>query len=154
MHSQLSNYGLVTFDNGADNAANHGDMFSGRPNPTWVVDADQARVLLQDIAQNQSAIGDVSAGYRGLGYRGMIVEALIDNVASKLDLPAKFRVAHTPNAKGLEFADRVFSAMRQVQVWDPGTSAARIARGNERSRRSRSPDAQPVIRRPSWPVPT
>lgn len=94
------------------------DMFSGRPNPTWVVDADQARALLQDIAQNQSAIGDVSAGYQGLGYRGVIVEALIDNVASNLNLPAKFRVAHTANAKGLEFADRVFSAMRQAEVWD------------------------------------
>jgi hypothetical protein len=99
------------------------DMFSGRPNPSLVVEADEARNLLQEIARNQSAITAVEKGYQGLGYRGLIVETLIDNIASNYDLPPNFRIAHSGHAIGLEIADRVFNLMRRAQVLDEGLHA-------------------------------
>src|SRR5689334_10255762 len=96
------------------------DMFSGRPNPTWLIEGDEARNLLQEIAQNQAAIAAVHEGYQGLGYRGLVIETLIDNIATKYDLPAMFRIAHSGQAKGLEIADRIFSSMLKGRVLDEG----------------------------------
>jgi hypothetical protein len=94
------------------------DMFSGRENPTWLAGAEEATKLLQQIGQNRSAIGELSAGFQGLGYRGLIVEALSDNVADKYDLPPVFRLAHTAHSTGLEIADQVFSSMLRAQTLD------------------------------------
>ena len=94
------------------------DIFSGRPNPTWVVELDEAKDLLQEISQNQSVITPVDQGYQGLGYRGLIVEALTDNFASKFDVPENFRLGHSGHPKGLEIADRVLTSMQRAQVLD------------------------------------
>jgi hypothetical protein len=102
------------------------DMFSGRPNPTRVVESDEARELLREIAQNQSAIADVHEGYQGLGYRGLVVEALSDNITSKYDLPATFRIPPNGQAKGLEIGERVLASMRKVDVLDEGLHALLI----------------------------
>ncbi len=99
------------------------DMFSGRENPTLVVEADEANNLLQEIARNQSAIAAVDDGYQGLGYRGLIVETLIDNIASNYDLPPSFRIAHTAHAVGMEIADKIFNSMRRAHVLDEALHA-------------------------------
>ena len=57
------------------------DLFSGRPNPTWTAEADEARELFREISQNPSATGGLDEGFQGLGYRGLIVEVLSDNIA-------------------------------------------------------------------------
>jgi hypothetical protein len=57
-------------------------------------------------------------GYGGLGYRGLIVEVLSDNIAGQYNLPATFRMAHNSQAKGLEIADRIFSSMQEAQALD------------------------------------
>lgn len=94
------------------------DMFSGRSNPTRVAESDEARELLRDVAQNRSAITAVHEGYQGLGYRGLIVEALSDNVTDKYDLPSAFRIGHNGQAKGLEIAERILNSMRKADVLD------------------------------------
>jgi len=94
------------------------DIFSGRPNPTWVVELDEAKELLQEISQNQAAITPVDQGYQGLGYRGLIVEALTDNFASKFDVPENFRLGHSGHPKGLEIAERILTSMQGAQVLD------------------------------------
>jgi hypothetical protein len=99
------------------------DMFSGRPNPTWLVEADEANDLLQEIAKNRSAIGGVSEGFQGLGYRGLVVEVLIDNIAGKHDLPHTFRIGHNADANGLAIAERVLGSMQKAKVMEKGLHA-------------------------------
>ena len=94
------------------------DLFSGLPNPTLVVDPEEARDLLQQISRNQPPIAALDEGFQGLGYRGLIVESLTDNIVANYDLPSRFRIAHSAHPAGLEIADRVFSLMRRAQVLD------------------------------------
>jgi hypothetical protein len=94
------------------------DIFSGRPNPMWEVEADEAKYLLQEISQNPSVIAGVDQGYQGLGYRGLIVESLADNIADKYGLPSTFRVGHSAHPKGLELAERILRSMQQATVLD------------------------------------
>jgi hypothetical protein len=94
------------------------DMFSGLPNPTWMADEAEAKALLQEMAQNQAAITAVDQGYQGLGYRGLIVDTLSDNVSDKYDLPSTFRIGHSAHPKGLEIAERIFRSMQQATALD------------------------------------
>src|ERR1700730_15268536 len=96
------------------------DMFSGRPNPTLVVETDEAKNLLEPIARDRSAIAAVGDGYQGLGYRGLILVALSDNVSCNYDVSPIFRIAHSLHPIGLEIPDRVFNLMRRAQVLDEG----------------------------------
>lgn len=96
------------------------DLFSGRPNPTWTAEADEARELLRQISQNRAATGRLEEGFQGLGYRGLIVEVLSDTIADQYDLPATFRLAHNSQARGLEIAERIFSSMQNAQALDEG----------------------------------
>lgn len=92
------------------------DIFSGRTNPEWVMDAQQAQEILRELTNHQGAVGKVNEGFNGLGYRGLVVEVLSDNLATKYDLPHTFRMAHTNNPKGLELAERIFGSMRRVEI--------------------------------------
>jgi hypothetical protein len=94
------------------------DMFSGLPNPTWMADEAEAKALLQEMAQHQAAITAVDQGYQGLGYRGLIVDTLSDNVSDKYDLPSTFRIGHSGHPKGLEIAERIFRSMQQATALD------------------------------------
>ena len=115
------------------------DMFSGRTNPTWIAGPEEARDLLQVISQNQPAITGVNEGYQGLGYRGLIVELLTDNLAEKYEVPNTFRIANNGNTGGLQIAERVFGAMRKADLLDKGlhsivnTELQRLARREDAS---------------------
>jgi hypothetical protein len=102
------------------------DMFSGRPNPTLVVQSDEAREILREISQNRSIVSAVHEKYQGLGYRGLIVEALSDNVTNRYDLPATFRIANDGQGKGLEIAERVLDSMRKADLVDDALHALTI----------------------------
>jgi hypothetical protein len=92
------------------------DMFSGRPNPSWEADEDEAGNLLREIARNKSAVGAIADGDQGLGYRGLIVEALADNVASKHGLPDTFRIGH--NGEASDLVGTLAGSMLKAQVLD------------------------------------
>jgi hypothetical protein len=94
------------------------DVFSGRPNPTYLAEADEATELLTQISQNKSAITGVHEGFQDLGYRGLIVEVLSDTEAVKLDLPSTFRIASIAHPKGQEIAERIFSSMQKTKAVD------------------------------------
>jgi hypothetical protein len=96
------------------------DMFSGLNNPTWMVGDDEFKTLMQEIAQNNSAITGVDEGFQGLGYRGLIVDALSDNISDKYDLPSTFRIGNSSHSKGLEIAEKILQSMRQATVIDDG----------------------------------
>ncbi|MGV9312932.1 hypothetical protein ACWDR0_12140 [Streptomyces sp. NPDC003691] len=92
-------------------------IFSGRPNPTWVVtDEGAVRNLLETVAQEaRDAIGLPGAGYDGLGYREVTVaSATDDNVAWPDRLPAAFSLgtlAAADPAASAELARRLVADM-------------------------------------------
>ncbi len=125
------------------------DAFSGLPNPTWTVDADEARYLLQEISQNRSVVAAVNEGFQGLGYRGIIVESLTDNIANKYDLPASFRVGHTADQKNLEIAERILRNMQQAAALENAVHTVlnrelqRLGSREETSEPDRAPQSMP-----------
>jgi hypothetical protein len=91
------------------------DIFSGRPNPSWLVEEADAHALLKKVALQRSLLAEEpepSAG--GLGYRGMVVELLGEHLEKQYDLPAVFRLGAggaTAPSKGLELAQELVSGM-------------------------------------------
>jgi hypothetical protein len=94
------------------------DMFSGRENPVWEVEGDEAKSLLQEIGRNPESVAALDEGPQGLGYRGLIVESLADNVTSKYGLPSVLRLAHNSQAKGLEIGETIAASMLKAKVVD------------------------------------
>lgn len=70
------------------------DVFSGRPNPTWVLSDEQARELIDRAAGRALAAPDSGPGL--LGFRGYIVTAVSDDAAERAGLPASFRLDAVP----------------------------------------------------------
>ncbi len=68
------------------------DVFSGRPNPTWVMDDKRGDELLKKISRKKHIISRSDKGYNGLGFRGIKVELLGDE-ASSYKLPSTFKIA-------------------------------------------------------------
>ena len=64
------------------------DVFSGRPNPAWVLtDEQEARTILREFAQNRTLVAQAAPPEAGLGFRGFFVELLSDELARDVDLP-------------------------------------------------------------------
>jgi hypothetical protein len=90
------------------------DVFSGRPNPEWTVDGDEAKAVLKELALSSGAVAEMDSGFQGLGNRGLIVEPLSDAVAGQYNLPSSFRIGNGAGAnqsKGLEVAERLIKGM-------------------------------------------
>lgn len=68
------------------------DLFSGRPNPSWIVSDSKGDELLKRIASEKQVISKPSAGYDGLGFRGIKIEMLNDEKENKL--PSSFTIAN------------------------------------------------------------
>ena len=68
------------------------DLFSGRPNPSWIVGDSSGEELLKKIQSDAHIISKPSAGYDGLGFRGIIIELLGDEKAGRL--PSAFKIAN------------------------------------------------------------
>lgn len=98
------------------------DVFSGRPNPSFIVTGQDADELLKDISRNRGALTDVNAGYTGLGFRGVLVEPLSDELASALNLPTEFKVGggdSQSDSKSFELAERIIRSMRKFASSSP-----------------------------------
>ncbi len=94
------------------------DAFSGRPNPTWVVDDADAREILTEVSQNRDAVTDIDTGFSGLGFRGVILEPLSDEMSDQYDLPNIMKIGggeSADDAKGLELAERIIRSMQKYQ---------------------------------------
>lgn len=85
------------------------DIFSGNPNPTWVLSARQEKVLYELLYADPGQISPERSASKqlGLGYRGLIVrrsktdDGPWDKAASKKDrgLPDAFRLGLNPASK-------------------------------------------------------
>lgn len=68
------------------------DVFSGRPNPQWIVAGDDARKLLESIAKAPEVLDHADPSTLGLGYRGLQIDMLSDDLHRELRMPASFRI--------------------------------------------------------------
>lgn len=90
------------------------DIFSGRPNPSWVVDEKGAQDILKKIAKSPEVVADVDSGFEGLGYRGVLLEVQEDDKGEEYDLPSSFMIAGgatDAESKGLEIASQLVEGM-------------------------------------------
>ncbi|GET36543.1 hypothetical protein [Microseira wollei] len=90
------------------------DMFSGRPNPSWLLDENEAKEVLKEIANNRAVVASTESGYQGLGYRGILVELVTDETVEQYSLPTVFKIANGASlyeSKGKEIAERLITGM-------------------------------------------
>lgn len=102
------------------------DAFSGRPNPSWVLVGSEAQDLLAEVSRNRDAVTDIGTGYSGLGFRGVVLEPLSDEMVVD-GLPDSMRIGgggSTDEAKGLELAERVIRSMQKYQDTSPFADSA------------------------------
>ncbi len=90
------------------------DMYSGRPNPSWTVDEKDAKKFWIKYAKSAQAVADIEAGQRDLGYRGLIIEPLSEELMYEYDTPASFRIASRESkdlAGGIDLATEIIKKM-------------------------------------------
>jgi hypothetical protein len=90
------------------------DIFSGLPNPEWVVTGDDATTALRTLSQRPLAAAALDSGFQGLGNRGLVVEFLDDHYPATFGLPAKFRLAgggSSAESFAVEAADRLIAGL-------------------------------------------
>lgn len=96
------------------------DVFSGRPNPEWIItDEQEARTTLKEIANNRSVVAQSAPGNAGLGFRGLMVEPLSDELAKDYDLPASLYLATgsgIAGTKASEIAERLISSISSAEI--------------------------------------
>lgn len=95
------------------------DAFSGRENPSYVLDGNQSRDLLRDVSRRRQGITDVDEGFTGLGLRGVTVEALSDD-AESYGLPERFKVGGgkaLDEGGGLELAERLIRGLLENEPY-------------------------------------
>lgn len=70
------------------------DIYSGRPNPQWVLSQQEEQDLVDLILADPSLMLPIDADTGGLGYRGYIVRAMSEDGGawSRSNLPSQFRV--------------------------------------------------------------
>ena len=90
------------------------DVFSGRPNPTWMLDEKEAQEVLRQVAGNAGVLEGEDRSFQVLGFRAVQLEILSDHDAEAFGLPSTFRIAHGGShqeSKSLEIAERLVSGM-------------------------------------------
>jgi hypothetical protein len=109
------------------------DIFSGRPNPEWVITGDAAEAVLRSLSQKSAAAAALNLGFQGLGNRGLIVELLEDKASSEYGLPSTFRLAaggSTAESHAREAAEQLVAALTLPGAGQhPAVAAAEPAAG-------------------------
>jgi hypothetical protein len=107
------------------------DAFSGRENPSYVLDGSEARDLLRDVSRRRQGITDVAEGFTGLGLRGVTVEALSDDTES-FGLPERFKVgggSALDEGGGQELAERLIRGLANASRVEPTDSPFPVDEG-------------------------
>ncbi len=91
------------------------DIFSGRENPTWILDEDESREILTQIADNRGVVDTQDSGFDGLGYRGLVLEVSDDTLSEDFGLPTEFKIAGGAGdfSKGMAIAKQLVEGHRE-----------------------------------------
>ena len=85
------------------------DVFSGLQNPQWTVAFDDARALLRSIAETPEVIEYSDPAILGLGYRGIKIDLLSDDLYREARVPASFRIVGR-TARGNDIVGQVLQS--------------------------------------------
>ncbi|AQA25648.1 insoluble matrix shell 1 domain protein [Rhodococcus sp. MTM3W5.2] len=102
------------------------EAFSGREDPSYLIDDDEARELLRDVSRRPEMLTDPQAGFDGLGFRGATVEMLSDDDGDQShDLPRRFKVGGgaTDGGNGFDVAERLIRALPRHELYPPAGDA-------------------------------
>jgi hypothetical protein len=98
------------------------DVFSGRPNPVWLVDDDsESRAALAALASDRHLIIPEAPPEAGLGFRGFRIELLDDDISHRFDLPSTFYLSLeqlSRQAKGYELFERFIALLKRGHLTD------------------------------------
>jgi len=126
------------------------DIYSGRRNPSWVLDAVEGSELIERLRAEPALIAAVDDPSLGLGYRGYIVSALADGGRwQRAGLPPRFRLI----AKGgvdVEASASWLLGTREMELGESTERAAQDAIARSASAGAAS-EGDPPIARPSAP---
>jgi hypothetical protein len=101
------------------------DMFSGRPNPEWIItDADAAEDLLGAVAAEQGVTARPGTGFLGLGFREIRVSSLGDDPVRRRGAPRDFALASVA-AENLQASGEV--ALRVIETMDRSEGVQLVA---------------------------
>jgi hypothetical protein len=90
------------------------DIFSGRPNPVWIIsDRAETERLLSAVAKVPGATAKQGAGFSGLGFRELRVNVIADDEPRLRRVPKQFALASTA-CKDLKASGRL--ARRLVEM--------------------------------------
>ncbi len=125
------------------------DIYSGRPNPSWVLDEAEGSELVERLRAEPRMMGAVNDVTLGLGYRGYIVTALSEGGSwQRAGLPSQFRVI----GKGgidIDASASWLLGTREVEIGEP---TERIAQGAiEGHAKEPPPEVQPMAA-PTCPI--
>lgn len=72
------------------------DIFSGRPNPAWIItDADEAKELLGAVGESRGAAAKPGTGFTGLGYREVRLTLIGDDEPRRKGVTGDFALGST-----------------------------------------------------------
>jgi hypothetical protein len=96
------------------------DVFSGQTNPEWIVtDEQEAKATLKELLKERSLISANATAQAGLGFRGLMIEILSDDLArSAADLPMTMYLAAGPEvatSRSSELAQRLIDLMAYAE---------------------------------------
>lgn len=96
------------------------DVFSGRPNPTWVItDEVEAKATLKELVKERNVITASAPTEAGLGFRGLVIEPLNDELTRDLDLQTTIYLPVGPYAvsgRSAELAERLIDMMGRAEA--------------------------------------
>jgi hypothetical protein len=94
------------------------DVFSGRPDPSWVVtDETEARAHLRELMKDRQLLSDGPSAQAGLGFRGLRIEPLSDELALDFNIPRSLYLAAGPQAasRAHELSERLISLIGSAE---------------------------------------
>ena len=131
-------------------------LFSGRPNPEWTISGEEARVVLQEIADTPGMIA-LRANYPWcLNYQGLELDILSDAAAAEYGLPPSF-IIHSGRTrfegKAQEVASRLVALMFSHRIsWDswiddlgPDETLQEILQAEVGAAKPKGPPSTPVF---------
>ena len=104
------------------------DIFSGQPNPTWVLDDEEAKTFLEEISKSREAIGELESGHRGLGYKGVKIDLLAGHLHDEYKIPARFTIANgsaKDESKGRKIAKGLVGKIQDYAKRDEDSKASK-----------------------------
>ena len=90
------------------------DIFSGRPNPVWILDEPLAKEVLRQISAEPGVISPADQDRGVLGFRGLLLE-----IEGEDKLPWKIRLAggfSKQESRGLEIAEQLIASLGRATV--------------------------------------